>query len=50
MFVIVFAQNLGKSRKFYAKKQTKSGKFTKSGLFQSFYFENQNIWFIFVVK
>jgi hypothetical protein len=43
LFLSVFAQNLGKISKFYAKKQTKDSKIAKSHQFGNFDFENRNI-------
>jgi hypothetical protein len=43
IFLSVFAQNLGKVSKFYAKKQTKDSKIDKSHQFGNFDFENRNI-------
>jgi hypothetical protein len=43
LFLSVFAQNLGKVSKFYAKKQTKDSKIAKSHQFGNFDFENRNI-------
>ena len=43
LFLSVLAQNLGKIRKIYAKKQTKGNKIAKSQQFGRFDFENRNI-------